>query len=1093
MPQASSERKRRLKKVIGGYIAIILLFLLTFFGTKSYFFSIGYTQPVFMDDSGVSYISRVEGQKFQILDAKGKWQESFLAGVNIGLGVPGSFPGEYAIGYETYFEWFTQIAEMGSNTIRVYTPQTPGFYKALYEYNRLAATPLYLMQGIYMDESDILKYSDVFAPGSIAIRDMRQDIIDCINMLHGNAVVIEKTGKASGVYRYDVSKYVAGWLLGIECEAYLVNGTNTAHPEMSSFDGEYVYARNISPFEVFIAQMSELAISYETEHYRMQRPVAFINWTTTDPISHPNEPYIKEDSVSIDVERIKPKASFAPGFFASYHVYPYYAEFLNFPSGDIQVDENPYYAYLNTLVDYHSMPVLISEFGLPTSRGVTHINYLTGLNQGGHSQQQQGEGVVSLLDDIYRSGCMGGIVFAWQDEWFKRSWNTMDFDDPNARPRWLNVESSEENFGLISFSAFPSIEIDGKDRDWASTPDLGEDTRLQANWDESFLYLRLGVDDFIHQKYFIPIDTISSQGSKYFEDARFGRAADFVLVLDGRTNTRLMVDPYYDPNYKLYGSLLFEPEDLASYSQTGKGAFRLVQQVISGKLKMPFTGQEIPVQYWDTGKLVYGISDPQSEAFDSRADFHEGDGFVEIRVPWMLLNFADPSSGKILDNLHDPEGFTFQTISGVYIGLGKAGSSQAIPMYAYELPRWNRIDYTQQFKRSYDILSGAFPRYATYPINADGQMREASHLRDTRLLYVRFEQSLKSTDFVVILLGLSLLLVVYLFALLLAVNIRLNVVASKRKREWERLRDIMWLPEEEIKKRLNVSYLCTKKGLDMLGQFLSDECPWENGAPLHKVLRLGRYEHCMQKFMRSKDLTFIILVIRITGLLRMKTYKDRVLQLMADSKDNLELQYAGLLALSLMGLRKSLVILCRQPEYTKGLSFRSLKEIFASYTGDKASLYEDLLNSPDPYIRRIAIKNIGEDGITKLAKRLLPLLDTQDVNLDYDLIRTFGQLRFAPAGPVIVQSLESPNWTLRNAAVMALASIDPLKYLPQMIQGVKDREWWVRYNSAKELSLRIPPEQLREMIATLDDRYASEILAYVIAEKKLLEEGEAEK
>jgi len=1090
-----SERKRYLKKVIGGFLAVLILFSLVFFGTKSYFFSIGYTQPVFKDDRGVSYISRVVGNKFQILDANGEWKESFLAGVNIGLGVPGSFPGEYAIGYETYFQWFTQISEMGSNIIRVYTPQTPGFYQALYEYNRLAGTPLYLLQGIYMDENDVIKYSDVFAPESITIRDMRQDIVDCINMLHGNAVIGGKAGKASGVYRYDVSKYVAGWILGIECEAYLVDGTNKAHPEMNSFDGEYVYAKDVSPFEVFIAQMKELTISYETEHYQMQRPVAFSNWVTTDPLRHPNEPRKAEDLVGIDVEKIKARESFTPGFFASYHVYPYYPDFLNYPSGDPGTDANPYFAYLKSLVAYHSMPVIISEFGLPTSRGVTHVNYLTGLNQGGHSQQQQGEGLVSMLDDIHKSGCMGGIVFAWQDEWFKMSWNTMDFDDMETRPKWLNVESSEENFGLTSFKAFPSIQIDGQDNDWADSAALGRDKRLRANWDESFLYLRVGVDDFLRQKYIIPIDTISDQGSGYSEDAKFERAADFVLVLDGRADTRLLVDPYYNPNYKLYGygTLIFEPEELAFFDETGKGEFRLVQQVICSKLTMPFTGQEVPSQCWDTGKLVYGISNPQSGVFDSRADFYEGDGFVEIRIPWMLLNFADPSSGKILDNLHNHEGFAFQTIHEVHIGLGKAGDSQPIPMYAYGLPAWTRVDYSQRFKRSYDMLSDAFPQYATYPINANGQMREALRMRDVRLLYVRFEHLVKATDFVLILLVLSLLLVVYLFLLLLAVNIRLNAVARKRQREWEHLRAIMWLPEEEIRKKLHVGYLCTPKGLDMFGQFLTEECPWESGATLLKVIRRGRYEQCMQKFMRSKDLTFIIQVIRITGLLRLKYFRDRILQLMADNKDNLELQYAGFLALSLMGMRSSLVLLCEQLEYTRGLSFRSLKEVFAAYSGDKADLYRDLLNSPDPYIRRIAIKNIGDDGITKLANRLLPLLDTEDVNLRYDLIRTFGQLRFAPAGNAIVQALESPNWTLRNAAVMALAAIDARKYLPQIIQGLKDKEWWVRYNSARDLCRRIPFEVLKEMIPGLNDHYASEILTYVMAEKKLLGDGEAEK
>ncbi len=1080
-----------MKKIIGGFIAIFLLFSLVFFGTKSYFFSIGYTQPVYQDDRGVSYIARVEGDEFQILDAQGEWRENFLAGVNIGLGVPGSFPGEYAIGYETYFEWFVQIAEMGSNTIRVYTPQTPGFYKALYEYNRLAATPLYLMQGVYMDESDILLHSDVFAPESIAIRDMRQDIIDCVNMLHGNAVIVKKTGKASGVYRYDVSKYVTGWILGIETEAHLVDGTNKAHPEMTNFDGKYVYAKDVSPFEVFIAQMKELAISYETEHYQMQRPVAFSNWPTTDPLKHPNEPRKAEDLVSIDVEKIKAKETFTPGFFASYHVYSYYPDFLIYPSGNDETDANPYLAYLRSLVEYHAMPVLISEFGLPASRGMTHINQLTGLNQGYHSQQQQGEGLVRMLDDIHQSGCMGGIVFAWQDEWFKMSWNTMDFDDQETRPKWLNVESSEVNYGLTSFTAFPSIRIDGLEDDWADSAALGPDKRLQADWDESFLYMRIGVDDFLQQKYIIPIDTISGQGSEYYEDIRFARAADFILVLDGKEGTGLLVDPYYDPNYKLYGTLVFEPEELASFDETGKGEFRIVRQVISGKLTMPLTGQEIPAQFWDTGKMLYGTSDPRSEAFDSRADFHAGDGFVEIRIPWMLLNFADPSSGRILDNLHSHEGFAFQAIREVHIGLGKPGEGQAVSMYAYELPGWTRVDYTQAPKRSYEILSGAFPRYATYPINANAQMREATRLRDTRLLYVRFEQSLKATDFIVILLILSILLVFYLFALLLSVNIRLNITARRRQREWENLRAIMRLPEDEIQKSLNVRFLCTPKGLDMLSQFLSNECPWESGAPLLKVLRLGRYEQCMQRFMRSKDLTFIILAVRIAGLLRMKPYKDRILQLMADNKDNLELQYAGLLALSLMGLRKNLVSLCRQADYTKGLSFRSLKEIFASYTGDKASLYADLLNSPDPYIRRIAIKNIGEDGITKLAKRLLPLLDTQDVNLRYDLIRAFGQLRFAPAGSAVIQALDSPDWTLRNAAVMALAAIDVRRYLAQIIQGLKDREWWVRYNSARELCLRLPPDELGDMLSMLDDRYAAEILTYVMAEKKLLQEGEA--
>ena len=124
-----------------------------------------------------------------------------------------------------------------------------------------------------------------------------------------------------------------------------------------------------------------------------------------------------------------------------------------------------------------------------------------------------------------------------------------------------------------------------------------------------------------------------------------------------------------------------------------------------------------------------------------------------------------------------------------------------------------------------------------------------------------------------------------------------------------------------------------------------------------------------------------------------------------------------------------------------------------------------------------------------LADDLLPMMDTEDANLLNDLIRTFGQLRFTPAGQRISGFMQNPNWTIRNAAVMALAAIDARQYMPCLIQGLKDKEWWVRYNSAKELRDRIPPDELQAMIPGLQDRFAVEILRYALEEKRLMEKG----
>ena len=182
--------------------------------------------------------------------------------------------------------------------------------------------------------------------------------------------------------------------------------------------------------------------------------------------------------------------------------------------------------------------------------------------------------------------------------------------------------------------------------------------------------------------------------------------------------------------------------------------------------------------------------------------------------------------------------------------------------------------------------------------------------------------------------------------------------------------------------------------------------------------------------------------------------------MMKTHNDNINLQYAGFLALAMMGNRDSIVKLCADPEFTKLLSYRSLKEIFNVYTGDKHFLYEKLLVSPDEYIRRIIIKNIGEEGFCEYANQLILMLDSTDTNLLCDVIRTLGQLCCAAAGNRIAAYMLSDNWTLRNAAVVALATIDANTYRPELLDGLRDREWWVRYNSARELCMHEPLDSL---------------------------------
>lgn len=140
---------------------------------------------------------------FAIRTDNGEYETTFINGVNMGVTKPGFFPGEFAIEREEYLRWFRMIGEMNVNTVRVYVGQMPAFYDALLEYNSKTTKPIYLFQGIYMNEEAIEKYNDAFS-GDIE-ESFLSDIRNVVDMVHGNADIEKLPGNAGGKYRSDIS------------------------------------------------------------------------------------------------------------------------------------------------------------------------------------------------------------------------------------------------------------------------------------------------------------------------------------------------------------------------------------------------------------------------------------------------------------------------------------------------------------------------------------------------------------------------------------------------------------------------------------------------------------------------------------------------------------------------------------------------------------------------------------------------------------------------------------------------------------------------------------------------------------------------
>ncbi len=92
---------------------------------------------------------RASGQYLQTRTPSG-WANFYVKGVNIGPAMPGSFAGGAPNSMRIYGLWLRNIAELGANTIRVYTVLPPAFYRALKRHNETPGMPkLYLLQEIW--------------------------------------------------------------------------------------------------------------------------------------------------------------------------------------------------------------------------------------------------------------------------------------------------------------------------------------------------------------------------------------------------------------------------------------------------------------------------------------------------------------------------------------------------------------------------------------------------------------------------------------------------------------------------------------------------------------------------------------------------------------------------------------------------------------------------------------------------------------------------------------------------------------------------------------------------------------------------------
>ncbi len=663
--------------------------------------------------------------------ADGKKERFLMRGVNVESFLPGHFVTDFAVSRKQYLEWFGLIQEMGANTIRIPTIYDNDFYDALYEYNTKreaeGGEPLYLLQALwvtdYVQDSGEDAYSDAF------FGQLQMDLKNAVDIIYGNTLLPYAKTRGSGWYRSDVSDWVAGITLGTTWRGDTSAYTNHMKSE-PLYEGTWFCAsEDASQFENMLARLLDTLVDYESKKYGRQHLVSVVSEPMTDPFAYESLIEIQMEKYDrIDAEHIVAQDGVRSGFFVSYKLYPFSGNVLDYLTQEEQrrlggiltalPRTGSFGGYLDLLAGYHSIPVIVGECGYSSSRGMTRAaEAVPGRRTAAHgwTEEEQGEALVALWQECRDAGLSGMLIADWQDDWSQTDWNIYPMTAKEREIVWHNVQSEAQGYGLLAFEPGeePVVTVDGDVSEWEGEEPLAENEwgKLYARQDEAYLYLCLDTTDAVKERpgrVYIPVDVTPKSGSRRCgsEGVSFEREADFLLCLDGENEGRLLVQEYYDP-WRAAWNQRIEHIDAYTIDVPEKDSEEFIP------LRMVLDSPPVDLEDWnqmnavtaDTGRLRLGTADINDPAYDSQADFFSTESSTEIRIPWALLNFMDPSQGIVHDDYYKHYGIQGQKVKEIYLGLGGGRETGEIPMAAFSLKNWGRgIACRQRLKRSYEIV-----------------------------------------------------------------------------------------------------------------------------------------------------------------------------------------------------------------------------------------------------------------------------------------------------------------------------------------------------------------------------------------------------
>jgi hypothetical protein len=119
--------------------------------------------------------------------------------------------------------------------------------------------------------------------------------------------------------------------------------------------------------------------------------------------------------------------------------------------------------------------------------------------------------------------------------------------------------------------------------------------------------------------------------------------------------------------------------------------------MLSRPLVVPTTGARLPAEVRDVSRLPAGRG--------PEALVHRRGRAVEVRLPWSMLGYADPSSGLLYAPQPDA---SVRFVKASVPRIAVAGPAGAAASGSYRVPGWNTVRFTERRKAGWGAVRAAF-------------------------------------------------------------------------------------------------------------------------------------------------------------------------------------------------------------------------------------------------------------------------------------------------------------------------------------------------------------------------------------------------